>query len=261
MIDEEYLKQNLIPRLGLKTELFETISYSTNDRVKELISAGYKDALVAAESQAGGRGRVGRTWLSTDNSVAMSFSASPNIDITSYPLVALIAALSIAKALGEDIRIKWPNDILIGDKKVCGVLCELHSCESINYAIIGIGVNIGQSSGARLDLPHATTLMDEGISISKEEIITRIYNNFLESLEVFEEAGFKPFAKEYNERLAHLDEEVILLDSASHGGNIEEAEVVLQGVCKGVDEGGKLMIEDKSGLHLISTGELSLRRR
>jgi BirA family transcriptional regulator, biotin operon repressor / biotin---[acetyl-CoA-carboxylase] ligase len=119
------------PRLHLRE------TDSTNDRARELATAGAPHgALVTAAAQSAGRGRQGRTWSAPPgHALLMSVVLREP-----HPLLPLAAAVAVAAAAGDDSRIKWPNDVLVGDRKVAGILAEGRPQEG--WAVLGIGVNV-----------------------------------------------------------------------------------------------------------------------
>jgi BirA family biotin operon repressor/biotin-[acetyl-CoA-carboxylase] ligase len=119
------------PRLHLR----ETTS--TNDRARELASAGAPHGtLVTASAQSAGRGRQGRTWSALSGHALLMSLVLRDI----HPLLPLTAAVAVAEAVGDDARIKWPNDVLLGGRKVAGILAEGRPQEG--WAVLGIGVNV-----------------------------------------------------------------------------------------------------------------------
>jgi BirA family biotin operon repressor/biotin-[acetyl-CoA-carboxylase] ligase len=119
------------PRLHLRE------TGSTNDRARELAAAGAPHGtLVTARAQSAGRGRQGRVWSAPPgHALLMSLVLRD-----AHPLLPLVAAVGVAAAVGEDARIKWPNDVLIGGRKVAGILAEGRPQEG--WAVLGIGVNV-----------------------------------------------------------------------------------------------------------------------
>lgn len=144
---------------GLQTKIIgeEIIHFhsipSTNDSAKEFASNKAKEGLViTAEQQSAGRGRRGRTWESPKGTgIWMSILLRPNIPPSQAPKFTLLAAVAVASAIKEvskvDVKIKWPNDLIINNKKVCGILTEMSAeMDFINYIIVGIGVNVNAMS-------------------------------------------------------------------------------------------------------------------
>lgn len=150
--------QNFIPPAGYRFEYHETIA-STNDRAKEL-GAGW---IVAAGRQTAGRGRMGRSFSSEEGGLYFSMAVKPNCPFQEALSLPVAAAVCAQKAIGGKSKIKWPNDILVDGKKVCGILCE-----AVNGVIIlGFGINV------KNDLPE--DLPDAGrVDKTPEELIAAI---------------------------------------------------------------------------------------
>ena len=153
--------------LGRTVEIHEFID-STNSRAKELALLGYPEGtLVVAEEQLKGRGRMGRSWISpAGKGIWMSLLLRPKIPPSSAPIITSLAALAVKRALEEvaalKASIKWPNDIILQNKKVCGILTEIHAdIDIIHYVILGIGINANLD---KEDFPKE--LLDSATSIS-----------------------------------------------------------------------------------------------
>jgi BirA family transcriptional regulator, biotin operon repressor / biotin---[acetyl-CoA-carboxylase] ligase len=126
---------------------------STQERARELAHAGTPHGtLVVAEVQTGGRGRLGRSWGSPQGGLWMSLVLRPGFDASLAPRITQTAAVGVAKALwqmGVEARIKWPNDLLVGGKKICGILAESSARNAtgpareryLDYVILGVGLN------------------------------------------------------------------------------------------------------------------------
>ncbi|MCX6004341.1 MAG: biotin--[acetyl-CoA-carboxylase] ligase [Chloroflexi bacterium] len=140
-----YLKQRLKTRfVGRELHYLESVT-STMDVARELAEKGSPEGtVVIAGMQKAGRGRLGRTWFSPEGSLALSVILKPSTDEMRFlPAVSSLAVFHTIKKLGVQAQIKWPNDVLIQGKKVCGILIEsqLESGE-LRYAILGIGINV-----------------------------------------------------------------------------------------------------------------------
>jgi len=141
---------------------FNTLS-STNDKAKELAKKGHSNLVVVAEKQEKGRGRFGRNWSSNFGGLYMTIILKvKNLDNVNY--LTLIASLAVAKTIIKlsklDAKVKWPNDVLINNKKICGILTETISGAE-NYALIGIGVNINQKKISKSIIKKSTSLKIE----------------------------------------------------------------------------------------------------
>jgi len=213
--------------------------------------------IVIADYQEAGRGRSGHNWISPKGtSLAISVLLRPEVSDESKSMITLIAALAVwdavFKTCGIEASIKWPNDIVIGKKKVCGILTELDITDGIQSLILGVGINVNQDSFPEDIADKATSLMKEaGHYIDSEEVM----KNFAESLEhyydIFVESGdMSVLLEEYNSKLINRDAEVKVLDPSED----------ITGLALGIDNEGKLIVRTDDGVeHHIYAGEVSVR--
>lgn len=158
---------------------------STNIVAKALARDGCPEGtLVTAEHQTAGRGRSGRSWTSLEGgAIQMSLVLRPQSPPAKAPSITQIGAAAVAlvlESLGLSPRVKWPNDVLLSGKKVCGILTEM-SCEldHIHFIVVGMGVNVGWSSVPKEISQVATSLVDEGVSNpNRARLTAEIMNNF-----------------------------------------------------------------------------------
>ena len=121
---------------------------STNEVAKKLANEGAPEGtIVIAESQSSGRGRRGKKWLSPSGGVWMTIILRPDIPPAKAPQLTLVTGVAVAETLDEecklDVGIKWPNDILIGEKKVCGILTEANiNPQGLEYVVVGVGIDL-----------------------------------------------------------------------------------------------------------------------
>jgi len=133
--------------IGREIYYYKTID-STNIYAKKIANDSSEGTVVISEEQSMGKGRLGKLWSSPkDCGIYMSIILKPNINVYEAPILTMIAGLSISNALRNitdlDISIKWPNDIIINNKKVCGILTEMSAeIERINYIVLGMGINV-----------------------------------------------------------------------------------------------------------------------
>ncbi|MGB7970254.1 MAG: biotin--[acetyl-CoA-carboxylase] ligase [Methanobacterium sp.] len=165
---------------GLKTKFMgKDIHYfkevdSTNDVAKYLAQNGAEEGtVVVAEIQNRGKGRRGKTWISPPGGVWMSIILRPDIPTSKAPQLTLVTGVAVAETLKKelklDVGIKWPNDILIGKKKVCGILTEVNaSVNKVNYVIVGIGIDMN------VDVPLFPPDLQEGATSLKNELDSEI---------------------------------------------------------------------------------------
>ena len=209
---------------------------STNTRAKRLGDEGaVHGTLVAADRQTGGKGRRGRRWESpAGSSIYMSILLRPDIPPDQAPMLTLVMAQSTAEAIrirtGEEALIKWPNDIVINGKKVCGILTEMSTeIQWINHVVIGVGINVN------------TEYFPEELT----ETATSIY---LESGGKQQRSGL--IAEEYNRLLVNRDREVKVLEPGNE----------YNGYAIGINETGELLIRTEDGqIREVYAGEVSVR--
>ncbi|MGN0297583.1 MAG: biotin--[acetyl-CoA-carboxylase] ligase [Lachnospiraceae bacterium] len=232
---------------------------STNEEAKRL--AKREDAhglLVSADIQTGGKGRMGRSWKSPlGTNIAMSLILKPNILTQRVSMLTLVAALSVSQAIDEvtglKSQIKWPNDIVVNGKKVCGILTEMSAdMDQIYYVIVGIGINVNLEEFPEEIVKTATSLkLETGRLISRSEVIAvclkymeKNYSKFLEH------QSMKLLLEEYQERLVNVGNQVRVLAPGKE----------YTGISQGIDEWGELLVEDEMGeLHHVISGEVSVR--
>ncbi len=209
---------------------------------------------VVTDQQTQGRGRKGREWVThKDGSIAMSFLMRPDIVPDDASMLTLVGAIAVTDALrkfGVDACIKWPNDVVVDGKKVCGILTELSmEFSKVSYVVMGIGVNVLET---KIDgLPDATSIaMETGLSLNRNELVACILNSFEKYYDAFISAGnLKPMKKEYEKLLVNTGKEV----------KIVEKDVERIGVAKGIDERGKLIVDFGGKKEHIYCGEVSVR--
>ncbi len=208
--------------------------------------------VVIANSQTAGRGRLGRAWLSPEGGLAMSLILKPSLD--NLPQLIMIASLAMVRAIkkvtGLETQIKWPNDILIKSKKICGILIENEVKGSkVDFAIIGIGINVNFNPSAFPEISDiATSLSHElGKEISKAEFTSALLYE-LEQLYLEAQAG-APVYKEWRDHLETLGRQI----QVKTGNTIE------QGRAETVTETGNLILRRADGsLTEIVAGDVTV---
>ncbi len=232
---------------------------STNRYVKELASSGAPEGtVVIAKKQSAGRGRLGRSFFSPEEKgIYMSILLRPELELQRAVLITSMAAVAVANAIervsGLNAQIKWVNDIFVNQKKVCGILTEAGidgENGSLEYAVLGIGVNVGFMEFPEELKEIATSVSNEcGIEINKEALIEEI----LKELERWYPTLWNgEFLKESKARSILLGKEILVIDASVSGGSYEAKAVDL-------DEMGHLIIERKGKKELLNSGEVSIR--
>ncbi len=232
---------------------------STNARAKHLAEEGAGEGtLVVAESQNAGKGRRGRRWTSPPGTgIWMSLILRPDIPPSKASMLTLVAALGVSegieKAAGIRAEIKWPNDLVINGKKICGILTEMSTeLDSIQYVVVGIGINVNMEQFPEELSSTATSLcLESGQRLSRGQILGAVARSFEHYYSEF--LGKKDLAflqKPYEERLANLGRPVTVMDPADS----------YSGICRGIDREGELLVEREDGrLCRVLSGEVSVR--
>lgn len=252
---EEYLTTNFI---GRNIYYFDSLD-STNTKAKEMAMDEEEGTVVVAEEQIKGKGRLGRNWVSPKGKgIWMSIILKPNMLPSEVAKLTLIGAAAVNKALEEMgiiSYIKWPNDIVIQGKKVCGILTEM-SCELniINYVIMGIGINVNllKEDFSQELVDKATSLKEiTGRDLDRKRLLASVLNYFENLYLPFKQRGDISATIDISrEKSLLIGKEIRILR-----GNDEKIGRALD-----IDEQGGLIIEYKDGTreHIFS-GEVSIR--
>ena len=240
-----------------KTVHFARETDSTNLWIKRLAKEGASEGTLAlAEFQSAGRGRLGRSWeVPEGTSVMMSILLRPKFEPQYAPTLTLVMGMAVAKAvknLGFDVSIKWPNDVVVSHKKICGILTEMGVRDGkIDYAVIGVGINVNIKEFPEEMADKATSLyLESGREFDRSQIPGLVMEAFEKYYEKFaatcDLSGLK---EEYESILANYDQPVRVL-----------AKEPYEGVARGITDGGELLVEKTDGtIVAVSAGEVSVR--
>ena len=242
---------------GSEIFYYESID-STNTKAKELAEEGYPSGvLVVANQQTAGKGRRGRVWISPKGTdIYMTLVMKPDIHPNHASMLTLVAALALAKGIrretGEEVQIKWPNDIVLNGKKICGILTEMSvQFDCINHIVIGIGINVHNESFAEEISDTASSLfLESGKHFHRAGIIEAFLEEFEKTYAVFlETEDISRLQKEYNALLVNMGRQVHLLDPKEP----------FDGKAMGVTNKGELIVDTWESRKLVSSGEVSVR--
>ena len=240
-----------------KTVHFARETDSTNLWIKRLAKEGASEGTLAlAEFQSAGRGRLGRSWeVPEGTSVMMSILLRPKFEPQYAPTLTLVMGMAVAKAvksLGFDVSIKWPNDVVVSHKKICGILTEMGVRDGkIDYAVIGVGINVNIKEFPEEMVDKATSLyLESGKEFDRSQIPGLVMEAFEKYYEKFaatcDLSGLK---EEYESILANYNQPVRVL-----------AKEPYEGVARGITDGGELLVEKTDGtIAAVSAGEVSVR--
>lgn len=237
---------------------FDTID-STNTKAQELAEKGYPSGtLVVAEKQESGKGRRGRSWVSPSGTgIFMTLMIKPDINPNNASMLTLVAALAVAKAItsvtGEEAMIKWPNDIVVNSKKVCGILTEMNAqFDYINHIVVGIGINVHNESFPEEISQMASSLMIEagGKRFHRAQIIAETMSYFEQYYDTFlKTQDLSALVREYDELLVNRNKSVRVLDPKEP----------FDGKAMGITPKGELIVDTWESRKLVSSGEVSVR--
>ncbi|WP_310601807.1 biotin--[acetyl-CoA-carboxylase] ligase [Anaerosporobacter sp.] len=244
--------------IGRQVYCYDEVT-STNTVAKQLADEGKEEGtLVVSDKQNQGKGRRGRGWESPSGTgVFMTVILKPQMKPIYASMLTLVAALAVNDAIveltGLESKIKWPNDIVVNKKKVCGILTELSAeVDYINYIVVGIGINVSAKDFPEEISDKATSLLlESGKSISRAQLIAktmehleRYYEQFLKTHDLSE------LNEMYSNALINKDREVrILAEENSYTG-----------IARGITDKGHLLVEkDNAELVEVYAGEVSVR--
>lgn len=237
---------------------FDTID-STNTKAQELAEKGYPSGtLVVADKQESGKGRRGRSWVSPSGTgIFMTLMIKPDINPNNASMLTLVAALAVAKAItsvtGEEAMIKWPNDIVVNSKKVCGILTEMNAqFDYINHIVVGIGINVHNESFPEEISQMASSLMIEagGKRFHRAQIIAETMSYFEQYYDTFlKTQDLSALVREYDELLVNRNKSVRVLDPKEP----------FDGKAMGITHKGELIVDTWESRKLVSSGEVSVR--
>ena len=232
---------------------------STNLEVKRIAETGEPGPfLVVADEQTAGRGRRGRTWDSpAGTGIFMSMLLRPEIRPENASMLTLVAALAVAGGIREttglDVGIKWPNDAVIGGKKVCGILTEMHSdMDEIGYVVPGIGINVNMESFPEEIAATATSLkLASGKTVRRVSLVASFVKHFAEYYGIFLKTQDLSELKDlYEKLLVNRGREVLVLDPRGE----------YRGTAEGITLTGELLVKKEDGsVAEVRSGEVSVR--
>lgn len=215
---------------------------STNALAADHPEAGL---VVVVDHQTAGRGRLDRSWATPAHvSLTMSAVLEPDLPPERWPLLPLIAGVAVATAVGPRAKLKWPNDVLIDDQKVCGILVERPAAFP-SYAVVGIGINVDQVR-SELPLPTATSLRLAGLDVDRTELFGAIVAGLRDGLaELRSDPGAA--LQTYRTHSATLGRSVSVYlpdDRVVHGLACE------------IDDDGKLVVETPTERLVVGAGDV-----
>ncbi len=244
--------QELLPKLrtdafGRRLTLLD-VTDSTQNELRKLAEQGAAEGtLVIAEQQTSGRGRMGRSWVSpAGKGIWMSLLLRPPVPLPLAPQLTLLAAVALSRAISEqlpslDIGIKWPNDLLVGGKKISGILLESAAeDERLKYVVVGLGIsaNLDAEDYPEDLLSRAISLkMASGRTVDRSGLIAAVLEQFERLYKLYLEQGFAPIRTLWEARSVTL----------GNPAELHTPQGIVSGVPRGLDEMGGLRVELPDG--------------
>lgn len=244
--------------IGRPVRYFEEIT-STNQYAKQMAEDGAPEGLlVVADCQTKGRGRSGRSWATpAGTNIAMTLLLRPKLPPERISMVTLVMGMAVTGACrrccGLPVQIKWPNDVVIGGKKLCGILTEMSTeIASVSYIVIGTGINVNMKEIPEELKSIATSLLLElGHEVNRAKLIACVMEEFEQYYSAFLEKGdLSALQDTYNEMLVNR----------GRGVRVLEPEHEYDGTAEGIDERGRLLVRLEDGsVNAVYAGEVSVR--
>ena len=243
---------------GKEVKFLEAVD-STNALAKHASENGAPHgALFVADRQTAGRGRRGRAWDSPAGvNIYFSLICKPDFLPNKASMLTLVMAHAVAKAIrtvtGLEAMIKWPNDIVVQGKKVCGILTEMSAEQDyIHYVVIGVGINVGKQEFDGDIIEKATSLEQEGDKpVDRSKLLVNIMEQFEIDYQCFlEHQNLSALVDSYQSMLINQEKEVRVLDPKGEW----------EGIAKGITQTGELIVLDQAGNEIeVYAGEVSVR--
>ncbi len=252
---------------GLAVEVVAATG-STNADLRQRADQLRTPVLLAAELQTAGRGRAGRSWLSAPaDSLCFSLAGrfhGPIARLAGLPLAVGVALADALRAQGHRVTLKWPNDLLIDGAKLGGILVETVASRDGAlpglWAVIGVGLNVRANRerdegvaapvAALADTSTAMATQASADAIDRNVLLAALADALVSALALFDAHGLAPFVDRWQRWHAYAGLPVMI---------VEQGRVLHEGVARGIDAYGCLLLETGSGMVAVAAGDLSLR--
>ena len=226
---------------------FETLD-STQTYLKQHFNELEDRTVVTADTQTAGRGRFDRRWVSEPGGLYFSVLLKPaKTDfLANITQLMALAVCQAAEKYGLAPNLKWPNDVQVSGKKLCGILSEAVAQDGkIACLALGVGVNVGQKDLSCVGQP-AVSLRELGVNVAKEDFLQVVLDVFFQSYEAVVAEGFAAICPAYKERFPFLGKQV----------SVKNGTVALTGIAQDLSPRGTLCVQTQSGLREVLIGDL-----
>lgn len=244
--------------MNIRYSYKETID-STNDELRRRAEDKEPEGLViSAGEQTKGKGRSGHNWKSPKhNSIATSILLRPDMQVETVSQITIVAAMAVSRAIerlyGLETRIKWPNDVIVSGKKICGILTEMKPENNISkYVIVGIGINVHDTFFPE-EIAEIATSIDLELGErrgSRSELTHALWEEFAELYDIFlQTENLESLKDEYNKKLINIERTVLVMSPMGE----------YEAISKGIDGNGRLIVYRDGKKELIDSGEVHIR--
>ena len=232
---------------GVAVEVVDAIDSTNSELMRRARGGRTEPVLLVAKNQTAGRGRLGRSWASRPGA-SLTFSLGLPLAPADWSGLSLAVGVSVAECLHPRVRLKWPNDLWVDDRKLGGILAETASYgdgATQRYVVVGVGINIAAQAGEGMSTPpvglaELDPALDAGMALNE------IAGPLVATVHAFESFGFAPFQARFEARDALRDRPVVLSDG-------------MRGTAHGVDERGALLVHTAAGMQAVTSSEVSVR--
>ena len=244
----ESLWEAIAPELpGFSVEILPELGSTNSELMRRAHTGAMDPVLLVAERQTAGRGRMGRTWQSAQETAGASLTFSLGLALApqSWSGLSLAVGLAAAQALHPQLRLKWPNDMWLDGRKLGGILIETASLGDSRYVVIGMGLNIAPPATQGVDQPSAC-LQELLPELDAPATLALLALPLVRAVLRFGDTGFAPLREAYHARDGLYGQQVLCTDGSC-------------GQARGVDAGGALLVHTAQGLKKITSAEVSVR--
>ena len=256
-MDIDLVKSGIKGDIGREIIFYDTVG-STNTAAFEVAEGTKEGAVIISDSQERGRGRLGRSWVSPPGvNIYMSIMLRPRIEHDQMTLITLLSAVACTHALrrttGLPISVKWPNDLMISDRKLGGILTEIQLTQKeIVIAVIGIGINVNMEAGdfpEQIRMTATSVKIETGKSFPIEPIVSEILNETDRWYRVLNSGQKKEITSEWQRLTSTLGRQVL----------VTAGQKTYTGLAEAIDDGGMLLVRLPTGeMMRISSGDLTV---
>jgi len=241
--------------VGNDIQCFDSLDSSNREAMRQAEAGAKEGTVIIAKQQHAGRGRLGRTWHTVDDALAFSIILRPALPPEHVPQLSLLTAVALQQALAQycdDIRIKWPNDLLIHGAKISGILTEMRAEPGLVHAVIvGIGININAPKhGWPEDIAHIASHLQchQTKPISRLQCAAAVLKSVDHWYHTYLEQGFIPIRDAWWKAHAASGQKV----------RVHNGKDYIEGIAQSLDDDGALLLATASGTQRIIAGELEL---